>query len=208
MKKLIAIALSLGLLVGAMVMPAGAAKKKKKAKPIPTVLFLDGESQWGEEDQTVNSTYLKLAREAGSGAKSHGIPNYTGGPNTNCAGNGLVPVFVGELAGTVKGDMMVTFDAMSTPAAQVEVRVWPDVAAQSCNESYIEPEGAAVVDLPAGSGTVEAKIEGLDFVASSVMMIQITPVIGGAPSYARATYGTEDTKVEFECLPAKGAKTC
>lgn len=206
-KRMIAVALAAGLVAGAMVIPAEAAKKKK-AKPIPTVLFLEGESTFGEEDQLANGTYLKLVPEAGSGEKSHGIPNYTGGPNPNCAGNSLMPVFVGPTAGTIKGDMTVTFDAMSTPAAKVEVRVWPDMAAQACNESYVEPAGAVVVDLPAGSGTVEAKIEGLDFQASSMMMIQITPVIGGAPAYARAFYGTETSKVEFQCVPAAGAKSC
>lgn len=209
-KRMIAVALAAGLVAGALAMPAEAAKKKKKKapKPIPTELFLEGASTIGEQDQTVDGTYLKLVPEAGSGEKSHGVPNYVGGPNTQCAGNGLVPVFVGSVAGTITGDMTVTFDAMSSPAAQVEVRVWPDLAAQACNESYIEPAGAVVVDLPAGSGTVEAKIEGLDFEAASGMMIQVTPVAAPPPSYARVFYGTDASKVTFECIPAAGAKSC
>lgn len=204
-KKLLVTALVAGLLTANMAAPVEA--KKKKVKPVATTLYMEGESNFGEEDQIANGTYLKLQTAEGSGEKSAGVPNYTGGPNVNCAGNSLIPVFVGSLAGRVTGDMKVTFDASATPAAKVEVRVWPDVAAQACNESYIEPAGAAIVDLPAGSGTVEAVIEGLEFEAVAGLMIQVTPVIGGAPSYARVFYGTADSKVEFSCIPASG-KTC
>lgn len=205
MKRFLSVTLMLALVLGAVaVAPAQAKKKKKKPAPIPTTLFLDGESTFGEQDQLGDGTYLKLTAAEGSGEKSMMIPNYAGGPNPNCAGNSLMPVFVGDLSGHVTGDMKVTFNAFSQGGA-VEVRVWPDVSAQACNESYIEPAGAATVDLPAGEGTVEAVIEGLDFEAQSVMMIQITPVIGAPPYYARAFYGTADTKVEFECVSAAGA---
>lgn len=194
----------LGLIASLAVAPAQA---KKKAKPIATTLFMDGTSTFGEEDQIANGTYLKLAPAAGSGEKSIGIPNYTGGPNPNCAGNSLVPVFVGGVAGRVVGDMKVTFEAMSSPASKVEIRVWPDVSAQACNEAYIEPAGSVIVDIPAGQGGVEATIEGLDFVATSGVMIQVTPVTGGAPSWGRLFYGTDASKVEFLCAPASG-KSC
>ena len=182
-------------------------QKKKKVKPVATTLFMEGTSSFGEEDQLGNGTYLKLQTKEGSGQKTMGVPNYTGGPNTNCAGNSLVPVFVGGLAGRVVGDMKVTFNTMSTPASKVEVRVWPDVAAQACNESYIEPAGAAIVDVPAGQGTVEAVIEGLDFESIGGLMIQVTPVLAAPPSYGRVIYGTADSKVEFSCIPTSG-KTC
>lgn len=202
-KKLLVAALVAGLLTANMAAPVEA-KKKKKVKPVATTLFLEGESTFGEEDQLGNGTYLKIQEEEGSGQKSIGVPNYTVGPNVNCAGNSLVPVFVGSLAGQVVGDMTVTFDAGATPGAKVEVRVWPDVAAQACNESYIEPAGAAIVDLPAGQGSVEAVIEDLDFESTAGLMIQITPVIGSAPSYGRVFYGTGDSKVEFSCIPTSG----
>lgn len=206
MRRLIVIGLVAGLLAGTLGLPAEAAKKKKP-KPVATTLFLDGENTFGEQDQLVDDTFLKLVTAEPSAEKSHGIPNYVVGPNTNCAGNGLVPVFVGSLTGRVVGDMKVTFNAFAS-GGSVEIRVWPDVAAQACNESYVPEAGSAEVALPSGEGTVEAVIEGLDFTASSGMMIQVTPVIGGAPSFARAFYGTADSKVEFECFPAKGAKTC
>jgi hypothetical protein len=39
-------------------------------------------------------------------------------------------------------------------------------------------------------------------------MVQLTPVIGAPPSYSRAFYGTETSKVEFSCIPAGKAKSC
>jgi hypothetical protein len=206
-KRLIAVGLAAGLLAGIMVMPAEAAKKKKKKKPVATTMFLDGTSQWGEEDQIANGTYLKLTAAAGDGEKSMAVPNYVGGPNTECAGNSLMPVFVGGLSGRVVGDLKITFDAMSTPASKVEIRVWPDLSAQACNESYVPPFGATTVDMPAGQGTVEATIEGLDFTSQGGLMIQITPVIGVPPSFGRVFYGTETSKIEFSCVPTSGT-TC
>lgn len=205
-RKLVVLMLIAGLMAVNLAAPVEA-KKKKKAKPVATTLFMEGAGNFGEEDQTANGTYLKLQAEPGSGEKSMGMPNYVGGPNANCAGNSLVPVFVGPLAGKVTGDMKITFDVNATPAAQAEVRVWPDIAAQACNDAYVEPAGAVVVDLPAGGGTVEAVVEGLDFEATSVMMIQVTPVLAPPPSYARVFYGTDASKVEFKCLPASG-KSC
>lgn len=201
-RRLVVLGVVVGLVAGSLALPAEAKKKKKKkAKPVATTLYLEGTSNFGEEDQSANSTYLKLVTEPGSGEKSMGMPQYGPGPNPNCAGNSLVPVFVGPTSGRILGDMKVTFDAMAS-GGSVEVRVWPDMGAQACNEAYIEPAGAVEVALPSGTGTVEAVIEGLDFEAASIMMIQVTPV---SPGYGRAFYGTDASKVEFECVPAKGS---
>lgn len=202
MKKIISIALAMGLVGGALALPAEA---KKKAKPVATTFFMEGTSSFGEEDQEANGTYLKLQAAEGSGAKTMGLFNLVASPNTNCGGNSLMPVFVGPLSGRVVGDMKVTFSVSSTPANKVEVRVWPDLGAQACNEAYLEPAGSVTVDLPAGAGTVEATIEGLNFTAQSIMMIQITPVLAAPPGYARVSYGTADSKVEFTCIPASGS---
>ena len=205
-RKLVIMAVLTALVASMAAVPAEAAKKKKKkAKPVATTLFLDGTSNFGEEDQLGNGTYLKLQAEEGSGEKSMMIPNYVGGPNTNCAGNSLMPVFIGQTAGTVVGEMKVTFAAAAPPAQKVEVRVWPDLAAQACNEAYVPPAGSVIVDLPAGEGTVEATIENLNFTAIGGLMIQITPVLAAPPGYSRAFYGTADTKIEFSCIPASGS---
>lgn len=186
-----------------LVLPAEA---KKKAKPVASTLYLEGTSTFGEEDQTGTGAYLKLQNAEGSGEKSMGVFNAVASPNTKCAGNSLMPVFIGSVSGQITGDMKVSFNAMGTPG-KVEVRVWPDVAAQACNEAYIEPAAAVIVDLPAGEGLVEAVLEGVNLAPRSVMMVQITPVVGPPGGYNRVFYGTPDSKIEFSCIPASG-KTC
>ncbi len=214
-KKVLALMLAAGLLAGAAVIPADAAKKKKKVKPVATTLFLDGESEYGEEDQLANATYLKLSPQAGGGEKSMSLPSYSIGPNNQCAGNRLYPVFVGGATGTIKGDVKVSFLAQSTPGGKVDVRIWPDVGAQACNDEYIEPAGSVQVDLPTSKGVVEAVIEDVNFRAVTGVMVQLTSVAGSVadgptvpPFYGRAYYGTDEAKVQFSCLPPKGAKSC
>ena len=205
MKKFLSVTLMLAVVLGAVA--AGPVQAKKKPKPVATTVYMEGTSTFGEEDQTGTGTYMKLTAAEGSGEKSMGMLNLVATPNMNCAGNSLWPVFVGDVSGRVVGDMKVSFNAFGQ-GGQVEVRVWPDIAAQACNENYIEPAGAAVVDMPMGEGLVEATIEGLDFTAMSVMMIQLTPVVQAPPYYGRAFYGTADSKVEFSCIPPKGMTAC
>ncbi|MGI8774291.1 MAG: hypothetical protein ACR2KQ_04635 [Actinomycetota bacterium] len=206
--KLLICCMVAGLAVGSLGLPAEAKKKKKKAKPVATTLFMEGDSTFGEEDQSVNGTFLKLQPEAGSGEKNMGLWQATASPNTSCGGNSLMPVFVGPVSGTVTGDMTVTFDAIGQ-GGQAEIRVWPDMAAQFCNSStggnnYVEPDGVVTIDLPAGPGTVEATIEDVNFKANSVIMVQVTPILGAPPYMTRVFYGTESSTVEFDCIPIKG----
>ena len=209
MRRTLVLVLVMTLCMGSFAAAEAAKKKKKKKppKPVATTVYMDGEANFGEEDQTGTGSFLKLVAAEGSGEKSMGMLNLVATPNMECAGNSLWPVFIGETIGRVVGDMKVSFNALGQ-GGQVEVRVWPDIAAQACNESYVEPAGAAVVDMPAGEGLVEATIEGLDFTAQSVMMIQLTPVVQAPPYYGRAFYGTADSKVEFSCIPPAGAKSC
>jgi hypothetical protein len=168
----------------------------------PRTLYMDGTNPVGELDQAPGvGGYLQLNAEPGSEERSMMIPNYVQGPNTNCAGNSLFPVFVGDVAGRVVGDMEVTFPATAS-GGLVELRVWPDVSSQQCNAAYVQPAGSVQVALPSGEGTVQATIPDLDFVADSKMMIQITPVPASGPSYARAFYGTSASSASFCLIPA------
>jgi hypothetical protein len=221
-KKILALLMTLGLVGGALAAPA-VAKKKKTRKPVAvaTALFMDGEGTYGEQEQAnqppaKTGTYLKLTPAAGTAEKSISIPSYGVGPNNNCAGNSLFPVFTGAVTGTVTGDVKVTFEAQATPSAKAEVRIWPDIAAQTCNADYIEPAGKVVVDLPSSKGPVTATIPGVNFAATQQVMIQVTGVAGSvgpppsptAPFYARMYYGTDAAKVEFSCVPTVGSASC
>jgi hypothetical protein len=219
----------IGLLVGAVAVPAEAGKKKK-AKPVATKLFLHGASPIGESDSfsVVADTYLPMDKTepAGSEPKSKFITNYIVGPNTACAGNNLFPVWSGQVIGTIKGDIKVTLHTVGTPGP-VEIRVWPDVGSSLCDtdnpvspsDAYVDPAGAVTVDLPPGQAATEAVIKGVNFQAKSTLVIQVSPTVavdlpspGGSllnPFVSRLLYDTPEvaSSIEFTCIPATG-KSC
>lgn len=225
MRKSLVVAMILGLLVGSIAV----ADAKKKAKPVATKLFLHGATVVGENDSfsLVNEAFLPMdtAEPTGSEPKSRLITNYLGGPNTQCSGNNLFPVWSGQLAGTIKGDVKLTFNAIGTPG-DVVVRIWPDIGPGSnlCDTSnpvspssdYVDPAGETVVTLPPGTGTVEAVMKNVNLKAVGSVVIQLSPAVavdvpdpGGSvlnPFISRVLYDTPDfaSMLEFSCIPASG----
>jgi hypothetical protein len=223
MKKLLVLTVLAGLLLAPLSASAG-----KKAKPVSTKLFLHGATVIGENDSfsLVAEGYLPMdaTEPAGAEPKSRQITNYLIGPNTQCAGNNLFPVWSGPVSGTIKGDMKLTFSTVGTPGSVV-VRVWPDVGSSLCDSAatgtseYPDPAGEVTVELPPGEGTVEAVMKGVNFKAIGSVIVQISPVVavdvpdpGGSvlnPVLARVLYDTPDfaSALEFKCIPSSG-KTC
>ena len=220
MKKIMAMALVGGLAFSLMA-PTGATARKK---PVKTSLFFHGTEDFGEVESYpgafTGGAFKKMDSKApeGGGTKSQQILTYGAGPNTNCAGNNLFPVWVGELAGTVKGAVKVTFHTASTPA-EVDIRIWPDINALTCNEDYPEPVRELRVALPAGQGKVEATLKGAAFKATQLLMVQISPAttqlpdpVGSRPVppfLGRVFYDSADmaSGIQFKCIPKSG-KTC
>jgi hypothetical protein len=214
MKRFLTVLLVLGLVASALVAPASAGKRK--AKPIATTFYFHGQSPVGEPDgldgalagAVTGTGYAKMDATEPTGAppKSMTIVSYVGGPNTTCGGSYLSPAWIGDMVGTVVGDVKVTFDAISTPTGQVDVQLYPDQTAFACE---ISPAAEVRVDLPAGPGQVEAVIEDVKVPVLASLMVQITPVTD-TPYYSRVLYDSPDypSKVEFGCIPAAGAKSC
>jgi hypothetical protein len=227
MKKIACLLAVISLL--AVVQPAQA---KKKAKPVATQLFLHGATPVvGENDSfsLVNEAFLPMDKNAPTGTepKSRWITNYLAGPNTECSGNNLFPVWSGPVAGTIKGDVKLTFNTIGTPG-DVVVRLWPDIGQGSsfCNSSnpaapaadYLKPAGEVQVTLPPGPGTVEAIMKNVNLTAVGSIVIQISPVVavdvpdpGGsilAPMFSRVLYDTPDfaSVLEFSCIPTSGTE--
>lgn len=225
MKRSLILFLALGLVAGSI----ATAEAKKKPKPVATKLFLHGATVAGENDSfsLVNEAFLPMdaTEPTGGEPKSRMITNYLAGPNTQCAGNNLFPVWSGELSGTIKGDVKLTFNAIGTPG-DVVVRIWPDIAAGSslCDTSnpvspadnYVDAAGETVVTLPPGTGTVEAVMKNVNLTAMASVVIQLSPAVavdvpdpGGsvlAPFVSRVLYDSPDfaSVLEFSCLPASG----
>jgi hypothetical protein len=227
LKRLLVPALTGALVAGALVVPATA----KKPKPVDTVLYMHGDSVVGEADSSPQVADVPLKMDANPPTaqepKSHGIANAVVTPNSQCAGNNLFPVFVGDLKGRIVGDMTLGLQFLSTPG-QVDVRVWTDKFGLLCNSNvsgsaeYPEPAAEATVDLPFGQAGVEVVLHDLDVVATTNLMVQVSPTVAAtvptpagdesvyAPFLARLVYDSTlfSSQVQFSCIPPKGAKSC
>jgi hypothetical protein len=226
-KRALSALIAVGLITG--VVAGGSAdaakKKKKKAKPVKTTLYFHGGSPIGESESmgAVADVPLPMSPEKPSGAepKSKQIVNGVVTPNSQCANNNLFPNWRGEVAGTIKGDVKVTFNAVSSPGSVV-VRVWPDVASLLCTSTasgtadYPKPAGETVIALPNGPGEVTAVLKNVKTKAIGSLLVQISPAEMETParkifppSFARLLYDTTDfdSRIEFTCIPAKG-KSC
>ena len=230
MKRAFAILVA-GVLVASFAGPAVAGKKK--AKPAPVKMFLHGATAVGEADSfsLVAEGFLPMdtTEPSGSEPKSRWIANYIAGPNHQCSGNNLFPVWSGPLSGRVTGDVKVTLHSIGTPG-NVVVRIWPDIPPGSTlcdtsnpvspSENYIDPAGEAVAALPAGHGSVEVVLEDVDMTAAGSFIMQVSPEEaldipepGGSiltPMMSRILYDTAEfsSSIEFMCTPAAGAKSC
>lgn len=216
MKKAFVTALALGLIVAAF---GGFSAHAKKAKPQAVTLYFHGTQYVGETEipDGVSGIYRTMdATEptdpapksvnllaAGSGG--------AGTPNSQCAGNPLFPVWVGDVNGTVVGDLKVSLDSVSLPATKVDVRVWgfvPGIGACDSQgvEGYVEPFAETRVDVPPGPGTIEAVLKNKKFKTLGKLMVQITPVLDGATA-TRVLYDSTTTvsQIEFKCAPATGS---
>lgn len=225
MKRTTVLLIVLALCAGLLSSGATAAKKKKKAKPVKTTLYFHGGSPIGESESmgTVNDVPLPMSAEepAGSEPKSKQIINGVVTPNGKCANNNLFTNWKGDIAGTIKGDVKVTFTTVSSPG-QVLVRVWPDVAGLMCTSEvsgsadYPEPAGEVVVDLAPGTGEITAVLKKVKAKAIGSLLVQISPAHVDTPagrqvfppSFARVLYDTPeyDSRIEFKCIPAKGKR--
>lgn len=181
--------------------------------PIDVTMYMHGEG-----DRYVDETSYEL----GGGPKSMDrtapeatdfdsmqLLNYAAGPNPNCAGNSLFPVwtgFVGE--GTIVGDATVTLHVMGATGGDVTVNVWTDVTGQACNESYPTPAATADVTLPTGDGAVEVSLPTDGIAPGASLMVQVQPTTSGPLSFmpttqARVLYDGIDhqTSISFTCQP-------
>jgi len=219
-KAFVAISVA-ALLVGTTMAPA----LGKRAKPVTTTLYFHGATIAGEADSlpVANDVNLKMDPQEpeGSDPKSKQIFNAVATPNGRCAGNNFFPLWQGQVAGKIVGDVKVTFGAVSSPGS-VLIRVWPDVFGLMCDSNasgstdYPEPVRELVVDVT-GAGTIEAVLKGKPFTATANMMVQISPeeleAAAGEtvfpPAVTRVLYDSTDypSNIEFKCIPASG-KSC
>jgi hypothetical protein len=220
MKKALAVILALGLVVGALAMPATAKKKKKKAAaPVPVTYYLHGTETAGEVEATNAGSGVFMSMDATKPAagtpKSMFVTNYFAGPNTACSGNSLLPTWRGPLAGTVKGDVKLRLHTIGSPAAVVQADLFPD-GTGGCDSDlgstgFVPPVSSVQADVPPGPGVTEITFPNVNFKSVGSVLIMLS--IPGAPAnpyqvrvlYDDATY---DSSLELTCTPNAGATAC
>lgn len=195
------------LLLVAGLAPARAAGDS--SRPVPTTLYLHGDSPSGEADSAPGlidlTTFQRMDTSApkGSDSRSKGYV----WSNYRCAGNRLHPVWVGDVSGKIVGDITVTFTSLSVPQS-IDIRIWPDLFAQACNNDYRAPAASATVEVPAGQGEVKVKVPNKGFAAYSGLMFQLSPtsVATDTPGFGRVLYDSvdADSRLEFRCIPRRG----
>lgn len=211
MKKTLIVALSLSLIAGALAMPASAKKKKKKAKAVSTTLYFHGNQPAGEAE--INETWLdgllhKMDTTEPTGTtKSQFVTNYVGGPNTNCSGNGLLPVWKGDLVGVVKGDVTVELHTLSSPASTLVASLYPD-ASGGCNEAAQPFAAQTEVAVAPGQAVTEIVFEDVNFQSFGSLAIQFH-MAPATPGQVRILYDSPDaaSNLTVSCTPTSG-KAC
>lgn len=216
MKKTFAVAVVLALIVGALSAPALAGKKKKKPVPlpVPVTLFFHGSETAGEADIANNAPTgallpMDTTEPSGTTSKSFPILDAVATPNESCSGSPLFPSWTTALSGRVTGDVKVVFNTIAS-AGTVDVELFVDAGPLSCNDTYIEPVAETTVDLPPGTGTVEAVIQGVDFPVGAVLTVMVNPKNLDAPAAGRILYdsSTDASHIELTCTPNAGATAC
>lgn len=213
--KRTAIALAaLATLVGAVAAPAAA----KKPAPVATTLYMHGNMPVGDGLEFVNgvqnSTNMKMdATEPAAGApKSMSFSLPVG--NAECAGNDLFPSWSGTVTGKLASDLKMTAHFAAAPST-ITARVWLDVPFGSCTSStagtsdFRPPVAEVEVKVPAGHNEVVIDFPGLKGKkVQSIMVIELHT--NTTSNQGRVLYDSADmaTRVEFTCIPAKGATSC
>ena len=214
MKKALIIALVMGVVVGAMSVPAVA---KKKAKPKPVTLYMHGTEQTGEQEipdsaGAANWKDLTTSEPSAGPPKSMNVTNYVAGPNSQCSGNNLYPTWGGELVGTTTGDLKVILNTVATPAANLKVDIFADGAGGCTNptlgvDDYVDPVATQTVTLAPGPAETEIVFKKVKFKTFSTLVVMLTLADQGqTPAQARVLYDSADfaSRIELLCTPKSG----
>lgn len=215
MKKTLVSVLALALVVGALALPGqAAARKGRKPKAISTTLYFHGSMPLGEIDEATDTATLSfMTMDPKAPTDSQSKSKSFGWANTGCSGNRGFVTWLGNVSGTIVGDIDLDFTALSIPQ-DIEVRVWPDVTETLCAANYPNPAIDQVISVPSGQGEIKVALKsptGTISVSHS-LMIQLSPaaIMTDTPGPGRVFYdGTSDpSHITFMCVPASGAAAC
>jgi hypothetical protein len=175
MKKIAAL-LAVACVAASFIGPAEAAKKKK-VKSFKHTLYLHGTHPAGEAeipDTWLNSLWMKMdaTKPAGAEPKSTQVTNYAGGPNTNCSGNGLLPVWQAAMKGTIKGTVTLELNTVAGPASTLVAGLYAD-ANGGCNETAMAPAAVTQVEVAPGQAVTKITFKKVNIKVLSRLVLQL-----------------------------------
>ncbi|MFP5299325.1 MAG: hypothetical protein ACLGHL_10100 [Actinomycetota bacterium] len=214
MRKFVMVALVAALVGGLVAAPATAGKKKKKAKPVQTVLYFHGNAPFGEADGVqwfadgTGTPPGTLTPDEPTDAQPKSQNFFSPALNDQCTGLPIAfPTFQGPVEGKIVGDVKMTAHFLSAPTT-VTARLWTDVPVFTCNDAYVQPASEVQVDVPAGNNEVEIVFEDLNLTSQAWMLVEIlvpsgTDYRGQVGRFLYDSTATP-TRLEFNCIPASG----
>ena len=182
MKKILGLMLITGLLVSSLGTAAVAGKTAA-----PSTYFLHGRGPVAEayiNETWVDSLYMEMDTEEPTAAEpsSMFVTNYMRGPNTDCDGNGLLPVWKGDFVGKHKGNVTVTLHTVATPATELVISLYAD-ATGTCSSAGTpgvsepteapKPVAQETVAVTPGPGVTEVTFKNVKFKALSNALLQL-----------------------------------
>lgn len=214
MKRMFVILTSLGLIAGALAMPAQA----KKAKPVSTTLYLHGSAPVGDGAEFVNYVANSTPMAMDTTKPTSPVPSSMSFSvpvgNDQCTGNPLMPSWQAlGVSGRIVGDATWDLHFVSPPSS-VTARIWVDTGFSSCTSSntgatdYVEPLQTVDVTVPAGSNEVKVPFKNLNVPVTAniiVELVQTSPANQGRVLYDGAGF---ESNLQFNCIPAAGATSC
>lgn len=204
MRKLTLSIAVLTVLVSALAAPAIAAKKT-------TTLYLHGRGPVQEaylNESWLDSMYMTMdgKKPTDSEFSSVFVTNYFRGPNTDCDGNGLLPVWKGNFAGTFKGDAKVTLHTVATPATTMVASLYADPTG-TCTSNLPgaeseapKPVGQVEVEVIPGHATTEIVFKKLTFKAAASLALQLHIPTQTTPGQVRVLFDSADFASSVQLL--------
>ena len=201
MKKLLMLGVVAGLLASSLAVPATAAKKT-------TIFYLHGKGPVKPVQEAyinenwLDDIYMTMDATEPTAAEPSSIfvTNYFRGPNTDCDGNGLLPVWKGDYTGKFKGDVTVTLHTVATPVAPLVASLYADptgtcssegTPATSASEAP-KPVAQTEIEVAPGHAETEITFKNVKFKAVASLALQLHIPTLTTPGQVRVLFDSAD----------------
>ncbi len=201
MKKLLMLGVTAALLASSLAAPAVAAKKT-------TTLFLHGKGPVKPvQEAYINENWLDdiwmtmdATEPSAPEPSSIFVTNYFRGPNTDCDGNGLLPVWKADFAGKFKGEVKVALHTLATPVAPMVVSLYADPTG-TCSSAGTpatppseapKPVAQTQVEVAPGHALTEITFKNVKFKAIASLALQLHIPTQTTPGQVRVLFDSPD----------------